>query len=114
MCHCLEHLGLSLDMCKSAAPLRPVNPEKETRHRHQTPKGSRAFIWNEENGNAEWATVEEGPLRLTLCADEGSALYAGFRFLCHHNLSVHLLRDELCLCRAQRSWSSNDTCALIR
>ena len=92
--HILEQLGTSLDECKPLTPLRSIGNHEE-RHEHYT---GDSFIWHTSTGESEWEMVGQPThKRLIISADEGSPLYAGYRYLLTHGVAINVIRDNLYL-----------------
>ena len=97
--HIIEQMGGSLDDCIPQIPLRPVTNEEE-RQEHYS---GDFFLWNKASGQSEWEMVgQKTHKRLVISADEGSPLYAAYRFLLNHNTAINVVRDNLYLARSTR------------
>ncbi|CAE7457675.1 unnamed protein product [Symbiodinium natans] len=98
--HILQQLQTDLDSCIPEEHLHPVSPDEEIRMVHESKDGTRKpYIVNRSTGQASWDVPRIGAsgchTRLSLCPDEGSALYAVYEYLCSQNVAVMFNRDSL-------------------
>ena len=94
----MQHTGLDLDSLWPSEPLRPLNPDFEERHIHVMGKEQLAFIRDIRTDQCRWDVPlahTAKHLRLVLCPDQGSPLFAGYQYLCHNDAAVALIRDEM-------------------
>ena len=92
----MSHIGLDLAEVFPSSRCAPVDADSEERRLHSVGDMLYGYVINKSTGDARWDTVGEG-LRLVLCPDQGSALYATYEYMCHWGGSVTLIRDELYL-----------------
>ncbi|CAE7230782.1 unnamed protein product [Symbiodinium sp. CCMP2592] len=90
----LSHIGLDLAEVFPSSRCAPIDADSEERRLHCVGDMLYGYVINKSTGDARWDTVAEG-LRLVLCPDQGSALYATYEYMCHCGGSVNLIRDEL-------------------
>ncbi|CAE7336219.1 unnamed protein product [Symbiodinium microadriaticum] len=98
ICNIMQHTGLDLDSLWPSEPLRPLNPDFEERHIHVMGKEQLAFIRDIRTDQCRWDVPlahTAKHLRLVLCPDQGSPLFAGYQYLCHNDAAVALIRDEM-------------------
>lgn len=97
ICNIMQHTGLDLDSLWPSEPFRPLNPDFEERHIHVMGKEQLAFIRDIRTDECRWDVPLDTAkhLRLVLCPDQGSPLFAGYQYLCHNGAAVALIRDEM-------------------